>query len=116
MSARVASRVTDFVSAMVGPARSTALDKLDDGRRAIEIATDWRRSRLDSGDDSAETQPASCLPAHRGVDVATHQADGSRPFDGRRGLMPRSERWRTVERHPSATWRRRATGGHEVPP
>ena len=35
-----------LLAALVEPARSTALDKLDEGRQALTIATGWLRSKL----------------------------------------------------------------------
>jgi hypothetical protein len=34
-----------LVADLVEPARSTALDKLDEGRQALAIATDWLHSK-----------------------------------------------------------------------
>jgi hypothetical protein len=41
VSVRAATLLVDLVE----PARSTALDKLDEGRQALMIATGWLRSR-----------------------------------------------------------------------
>jgi hypothetical protein len=41
----VATRAARLVADLVEPARSTALDKLDEGRQALAIATGWLRSK-----------------------------------------------------------------------
>jgi hypothetical protein len=42
---KVAGRVAARVADLIEPARSTALEKLDEGRQAHRIATDWLRSK-----------------------------------------------------------------------
>ena len=42
----VSRRAAVLVADLVEPARVTALEKLDEGRRAIPIATRWLRSRF----------------------------------------------------------------------
>jgi len=42
----VSARAAILVRDLVEPARSTALDKLDEGRQALTIATDWLRSKV----------------------------------------------------------------------
>lgn len=44
----VAARVTALLADLVEPARSSALDKLDEGRQALAIATAWLRSKADN--------------------------------------------------------------------
>ena len=39
-------RTTEFVADLVEPAKAAALDKLDEGQRALGIATEWMRGRL----------------------------------------------------------------------
>src|SRR5450830_1544365 len=39
-------RTTEFVADLVEPAKAAALDKLDEGQRALGIATEWVRKRL----------------------------------------------------------------------
>lgn len=41
----VATRAAVLVADLIEPARSTALDKLDEGRQALTIATGWLRSK-----------------------------------------------------------------------
>jgi hypothetical protein len=41
----VSSRAAALVADLIEPARSTALDKLDEGRQALTIATAWLRSK-----------------------------------------------------------------------
>lgn len=45
----VSTRVAALLADLVEPARSTALDKLDEGRQALAIATGWLRSKATSG-------------------------------------------------------------------
>lgn len=42
----VSARVSQLLADLIEPARSTALDKLDEGRQAIVIATAWLRPKL----------------------------------------------------------------------
>jgi hypothetical protein len=42
----VSARAVALAADLVGPARATALEKLDEGHHAHRIATDWLRSRL----------------------------------------------------------------------
>ena len=46
-----------MVADLVEPAKVTALEKLDEGRRALTIATDWLRSKLEPS--QAETDADS---------------------------------------------------------
>lgn len=39
-------RTTEFVADLVEPAKAAALDKLDEGQRALGIATGWVRAKL----------------------------------------------------------------------
>ena len=39
-------RTTEFVADLVEPAKAAALDKLDEGQRALGIATGWLRAKL----------------------------------------------------------------------
>ena len=41
-------RTTEFVADLVEPAKAAALDKLDEGQRALGIASDWVRTKLAS--------------------------------------------------------------------
>jgi len=42
----VSARVTELVADLVEPAKATALEKLDEGRQALTIATAWLRAKL----------------------------------------------------------------------
>ena len=49
------ARVTELVADLVEPAKATALEKLDEGRQALTIATAWLRAKLaPSRSDSQE--------------------------------------------------------------
>jgi hypothetical protein len=39
-------RTTELVADLVEPAKATALEKLGEGRQALDIANDWVRSKL----------------------------------------------------------------------
>ena len=39
-------RTTEFVADLVEPAKAAALDKLDEGQRALGISTEWLRPKL----------------------------------------------------------------------
>jgi hypothetical protein len=41
-----AARITELVADLVEPAKTTALEKLDEGRQALTIATAWLRAKL----------------------------------------------------------------------
>jgi len=43
-----ARRTTEFVADLVEPAKTAALDKLDEGQRALSIATGWLRAKMAS--------------------------------------------------------------------
>jgi hypothetical protein len=49
------ARVGELAADLVEPAKAEALDKLGEGRRALDIAAGWVRSRLAPA--SAETPP-----------------------------------------------------------
>jgi hypothetical protein len=49
-------RTTEFVADLVEPAKAAALDKLDEGQRALGIATDWLRSKLASAGPETPTR------------------------------------------------------------
>jgi hypothetical protein len=51
----IARRAAVLAADIVEPARSTALDKLDEGRHALRIATSWLRARR-SGSDADASQ------------------------------------------------------------
>ena len=57
----VATSAAVLLADLVEPARATTLEKLDEGRRALTIATGWLRSRLEPsragivGDSAPET-------------------------------------------------------------
>jgi hypothetical protein len=55
----VAARAALLVADLIEPARATALEKLDEHRRAVKIAKEWVRSRLEPSaadpDPTAET-------------------------------------------------------------
>ena len=53
-SGRVSARAAILVRDLVDPARTTALEKLDVGRRAIAIATAWVRSKAEMSDPRAD--------------------------------------------------------------
>ncbi len=42
----VSARTTELVADLVEPAKSTALEKLGEGKQALGIATDWLRPKL----------------------------------------------------------------------
>ena len=55
----VSARVTELVADLVEPAKATALEKLDEGRQALTIATAWLRAKLaPSRSDSQEAYGA----------------------------------------------------------
>lgn len=49
-------RTTEFVADLVEPAKAAALDKLDEGQRALGIATGWLRSKLASAGPETPTR------------------------------------------------------------
>ena len=54
-----AARVAQLVADLVEPAKATALEKLDEGRQALTIATAWLRAKLaPSRSDSQEAYGA----------------------------------------------------------
>jgi hypothetical protein len=48
-SEAILRRTTEFVADLVEPAKAAALDKLDEGQRALGIATGWVRDKLAPG-------------------------------------------------------------------
>jgi hypothetical protein len=51
----VSAHVTDLVADLVEPAKSTALEKLGDGERALRIAADWLRPKMQFGATTPES-------------------------------------------------------------
>jgi hypothetical protein len=57
------ARVTELVADLVEPAKTTALEKLDEGRQAFTIATAWLRPKLTASDPwVAVGQPGAGSP------------------------------------------------------
>jgi hypothetical protein len=52
-------RTTEFVADLVEPAKAAALDKLDEGQRALGIATGWLRAKLRTGPATETPSPMS---------------------------------------------------------
>jgi hypothetical protein len=46
----LARRTTELVADLVEPAKSEALDKLGEGRRAFDVANAWVRTKLATGE------------------------------------------------------------------
>jgi DNA-directed RNA polymerase specialized sigma24 family protein len=58
----VSARANQLLADLVEPARSTALDKLDDGRQAMVIATAWLHSKLIGDPEiSGPAEPSSTI-------------------------------------------------------
>jgi len=55
MPRRTTDFVADFVADLVEPAKAAALDKLDEGQRALGIATGWLRAKLASAGPATPT-------------------------------------------------------------
>ena len=56
-----AQRVAVHLADLVEPARSSTLDKLDEGRQALTIATAWLRSKATKAVSASEPyRPKSC--------------------------------------------------------
>ena len=49
-------RTTEFVADLVDPAKAAALDKLDEGQRALGIATGWLRAKMASAGPATPTR------------------------------------------------------------
>jgi hypothetical protein len=58
----VAFRAAVLVSGLVEPARATALDKLDEGRQALTIATGWLRSKTQPRSAATDAEGSSQAP------------------------------------------------------
>jgi hypothetical protein len=54
-----AKRVMTHLADLVEPARSATLDKLDEGRQALTIATNWLRSKATNGRTSHLVDPTT---------------------------------------------------------
>jgi len=52
-----AAHVTELVADLVEPAKTTALEKLDEGRQAFAIATGWLRAKLGLGTAATDLAP-----------------------------------------------------------
>jgi hypothetical protein len=61
-------RTTEFVADLVEPAKAAALDKLDEGQRALGIATAWLRAKL------ASAGPATTGWSRRGPGLAPRRS------------------------------------------
>lgn len=59
----VSARAAVLVADLVEPARVTTLEKLDEGRQALKIATGWLRSRASAANPIAaeDSDPGSTL-------------------------------------------------------
>jgi hypothetical protein len=58
---RLSHRTTEFVADLVEPAKADALEMLDEGQRALGIATGWLRPKFGGG-------PCTGLRAHKPMD------------------------------------------------
>ena len=52
-----AARVTELVADLVEPAKTTALEKLDEGRQALATATGWLRAKFGLGTAATDLAP-----------------------------------------------------------
>jgi hypothetical protein len=57
------ARVTGLIADLVGPAKTTALEKLGEGEQALGIATAWLRAKLLPVDPGMTDVPAAASPA-----------------------------------------------------
>jgi hypothetical protein len=58
----IAARARVLVADLVEPARATTLDQFDEGRRGLEIATAWLRSKASRGVDDREPAAPETAP------------------------------------------------------
>jgi len=60
----VATRAAVLLADLVEPARVTTLEKLDEGRRALTIATSWLRTKLAPSRVETDVESAPEAPTH----------------------------------------------------
>lgn len=53
----MAEQTADLVADLVEPAKATALEKLGEGERGLQIANNWLRSKVRSSTDDASRAP-----------------------------------------------------------
>ena len=78
----VSTRAAVLVADLVEPARVTTLEKLDEGRRALTIATGWLRSKLEPSRAETDADSASEAPPRHDLIVSGYGLLGGLVWTG----------------------------------